>query len=216
MNINTNYIQKSQELTKFVKKQSENQRFLRSLETSATFFLITIFGLFAIRPTFSTISELIGDINSKEIMVNQMRDRIKSVVKAQENYALAQEKYYIIESSLPDGYRFYNSSSQFQAAFQEYQIAPKQISYGFQQVGQKDKEGNYDTYSVRTGTDSEFSSIISFIRKILNVRRLMDINQVNFSLVKDSLPTADADTPPSADVSFDISTDVYYWKTGNE
>ena len=216
MSINIHYVQKSQELTRFVKKQSENQRLMKSLETSATFFLIVIFGIFAIRPTFQTISGLIGDINAKEIMVGQMRDRIKSVVKAQENYAFAQEKYYVIESSLPDGYQFYNSSSQFQAAFQENQITPKQISYGFQSTDQKKKEGNYGTYSIRTGTNADFASIISFVGRVLKVRRLMDIKQVSFSLVKDNFLVSDTDMPASDGVNFDVSTDVYYWKTGNE
>lgn len=216
MNLPNNYNLKTQELTKFVKKQSENQRFMKTLETSATFFLITIFGLFAIRPTFVTISALIGEIKAKEILASQMRDRIKSVVKAQENYALVQEKYSIIESSLPDGYRFYNSSSQFQAAFQNNQMKPRQISYGFQSVANKQPNTNLDNYTLRTGTSSDFSQILNFIGKILNIKRLIDINQISFSLDNSSGSENPGGEVPSGEVNFDLNADVYYWNTGNE
>lgn len=202
---------KTQKIHRFVKKQRENKKFLKSLELSGTFFLIAFFGLFAIKPAITTISGLIGDIKAKEQLTVKLRERIKNIIQAQENYALIQEKYSVIESSLPEGYHFFNSSSQFRASFIEQNVASDRLVYGFSDT-QKQSVKNLQTYNIKTGGQADFSQIVGFVDKILGVRRLMDIDQINFSIEKDAYAGSQSEASASGGLKFNINADVFYWE----
>jgi len=86
-------ISKLTPLFDFLKKQREIEKNRKVFELSITFAIISIFLFFAIRPTFLTISTLVGDIKSKELLTSKMKIKIDQIITAQDNFSQVQEKY---------------------------------------------------------------------------------------------------------------------------
>lgn len=197
-----------------LRKQRENQKFLRSIEIIATFVLISIFLFFAILPTLSTISSLVGEIKSKEALIQKMRSKINTVIMAQDNFAKIQDKYPIIESSLPDRPKYFSTVSQMQLFSQESSVNLEKITFNVSDDEQNTLKTPLQKYSVNLSLKSYFSDIMNFIVKSLNSRRLTESISFKFApaidIIKTSTPSADRN------VNFNYSTDLFFWRNLNE
>ena len=182
----------------YLQKQRENKKVVKLFEIGATFFLISFFIFFAIKPTFLTISSLLGDIKSKELLKKQLKTKINDVIIAQDLFSQVQEKYFLVESSLPSRPGFYQANSQILGASQNNQLFLNRINY---LVG----DSNY--YSTTISTSSSFLAATSFISDLLQNRRLILINGFTFSLPKD-------DQLQKIDIS--VPLDVYYWPSNEK
>jgi hypothetical protein len=118
-----------QQIYKYLRRRREDQKFLNYIELSATFILISVFLFFAIKPTATTIFSLLGEIKSKQLYTSQMKAKIISVVEAQDLYSQVQEKYYVVESSLPDKPRFYQSALNLSSISQKSATSLEQINF---------------------------------------------------------------------------------------
>jgi len=177
----------------YLQKQKENQKAVKLVEIGATFFLISFFIFFAIKPTFLTISSLLGDIQSKELLNKQLRVKINDVIIAQDLFSQVQEKYSLVESSLPNNPGFYQATSQILGSSQNRQIFLNKIDYLVQ-------DPNY--FSTNISTSSSFLPSISLISDILQNRRLIDLNGFSFSLSKDI---------QGQKIDINLPLKVYYW-----
>jgi len=211
--IQFNTFSKSQPLFDYLKKKREDRRFRQSIELSATFFLISFFLIFAIKPTAFTISALIGEIKAKEALSrNQMRPRINSIIQAQENFALIQQDYHVIESSLPDSPRYSQAATQILVVGQQNQFYFPKITFNIKQKEnrkhQLKTDPNIKDYSIAINSQTPFVSAMNFLHRILNNRRLIDIDKISF--------TRSQKDQPSSQTNVNFSANFPYWQGENE
>lgn len=202
-------------LFEYLKKRREDQKFFKSIEIAFTFTAISFFLIFAIRPTATTISALVGDIKSKQISVKEMRSKINNIVIAQDNFSKVQEKYRVIESSLPDSPKYYYSANQLRLSAQLSQILLDKLSFDVGKNSEKDKpiNPNLRSYSVSISQNSDFTSIVDFITKLQDSRRLLDLNPISLTIKQ----SKDKESTPSASsINFNLSSRLYYWQQTNE
>jgi len=192
-NPSINIFSKINPLISYLSKQRENNKFVKSIEISATFILISFFTFFAIKPTLLTISRLVGDIKAKEILVKQLKAKINDVIISQDLFSQVQEKYALIESSLPTSPRFYQSATQIVGLTEKNQIYLNKISYS-------PADSNY--YSTNISTSSSYLSASSLLSELLQNRRLFQIDQVSFSLEKDNANKM---------ININLPLKIYYW-----
>lgn len=179
----------------FVKKQQEDRKFRKTLELSATFILISFFLFFAIKPTALTISTLVGDIKSKELLSREMRNKITDVISAQDLFSQVQEKYALIDSCLPDLARFSQATNQVDGLLTQNQLETNKLDFSI---------SNAEFFTTTVSTASSFTSGINLITSFLQNRRLMKIPLIKFSTDLESLS--------SRQVTISFPVDIYYWK----
>jgi len=210
-----------QPLYRYVRQQAENKKFLKYLEIGATFSLIAIFLFLAIKPTASAISKLLGEIKSKELLISQMKTKINSVVTAQNSYSEAQEKYQIIESSLPDNPRFYQAASNLYGIANQSSINVDNLSFGLDTVNDVNKTKTKDNenvdssfFTLRLNGYGSYLQSIDLIKKIINNRRLVDINNIQL----DQISKKEIDQNPSLQnqLSISLSSNLFYSASQNE
>ena len=178
----------------YLEKKRENQKFVRTVEIGGTFFLISFFILFAIKPTFLTISTLIGDIKAKEDMTKQLKVKINDIIQAQDLFSQAQERYFLVEASLPTTPRFFQSNLQVLGATTKYQVNLDKIDYFMKK--------EQDNYTVNLSTSTSFSSAVSVVSDLLKNRRLIDLDGLTLS-VNEDLP---------GQINVIIPLKIYYWR----
>lgn len=201
----TNWFQ-IQPLYQYIRQQAENKKFFKYIETSATFILITIFLFTAITPTATAISKLIGDIKSKEIITKNMSKKISSVLLAQENFALAQEKYQVLESAFPSKPNFYESASIISALSKETNTSISQLKFRLSDNDKKsDNNLNANLYNLTSTIEGKYTSLLDVIKKETNSRRLNEIKSLQISQNEEK-----GSSPNSSNLKLNISTDLFY------
>lgn len=195
LNLNTpKTISKISPILEYVAKQKENQKFLKSLELGGTLFLVSFFIFFAIKPTLLTISALIGDIRSKELLSTELKSKINDVIVAQDLFSQVQEKYSLIESSLPSSPKFSQFVCQINGASSEQQINLETLSFSV----------DNRMFTTNISTASSFSTALGLVAQLSNNRRLMELNSLSFTIGKNA---------ENRQINFNIPISVHYWPT---
>jgi len=177
-------------LYQYLRKQAENKKAAKYFEVAGTFIFITLFLFLAIKPTALAISSLVGEIKSKELANQKMKARIGSIIQAQESFAQAQEKYSVLESGFPSKPNFYQAAVNFSTLAQGSSLKINQLKFDLSEENKKNKKDNKDsqikTFQINFSSTGQYQSAISFIKELLNNRRLVNISSIQFSQPKDS------------------------------
>lgn len=210
-----NITSQTKPLIEFLKKNRQNQRFLKSVEIIATLVLIAFFSIFAILPTAKTISALLGDIESKKILVKSMRGKINQVVLAQDNFSQIQGKYFLIESSLPTSQRFYNAANQLQLSANYANLNTDSLSFA---LDTKTPTANLNllSYSTSLSPVGDFLSLVNLVENIEKNRRVSYINSISlmpYTPPKNRGEDQIAVDPNATNISLNIN--FFYWPNGN-
>jgi len=201
-------------LVDYLKRQKDNQSFYRSVELNATIFLIIFFVFFAIKPTVTTISSLIGDIKAKEIQQNQLKTKINQIIKAQDLYSQVQEKYSLISQCLPDSPSYYQAANQIYGASS---VPVNDLDFVFPQ-SENPITASLKSYSIPITLPAPFTETTTVLNNLLQNRRLLQIQSISFSLPKATDLTSDKTSVVAApgSVTADFDATIYYWDPSNE
>lgn len=191
---NLNIYSKVNPLLSYLSKQRENNKFIKSVEISATFLLISFFTFFAIKPTLLTISKLVGDIKAKELLVKELKTKINNVIISQDLFSQVQEKFALVESSLPTSPRFYQATSQIVGLTEKNQVYLDRLNYSI---------SNSNFYSTSISTSSSFLSASSLLSDFLQNRRLFQIDKISFTLSEEETN--------SKTININLPLKIYYW-----
>jgi hypothetical protein len=196
-------------LFEYLKKQQDNRKFVHSIEISATFVLITFFMVFALRPTILTISALKGDIESKKILKEELRNKINQVVTAQDLFSQVQERYQIVNSGLPDHPNYYEAADIIEQTGKKYDIPVDSLAFDLEN-STTDVSPDVQTYSIHTMVNGPFINAVNLATEILKNRRADYINILNLATADDS-QTSDSTSSAKPGISTKFSTAFYFW-----
>ncbi len=198
-----------QPLYRYIRQQSENRQLTKYVEISATFFLIAIFLFFAIMPTASAISTLIGEVNSKKELSTAMSNKISNIVQAQGSFSQIQEDYSIVESSYPSLPQFYQSSAIISYISNDTSTQIKQISFQVDNQKNGTDTSINDTFGLDISSVGSYQSILKSIEELSNTRRLIDIKSIQISRIDDKQQIG------NNQLGLTINTDLYYLSTND-
>lgn len=171
----------TQPLFRYIRQQRENKRFVDGVEVSITFFVIALFGFFAIRPTLLTISALIGENKAKADSIIAMKTKINNVVKAQDNFVKIQDDFPLIDQGLPDIPDYGDVASQIEGVALKTGLVLDKINYNLsQEGGVQEIPAKTDAFAIVSSSKNTFAVSNSFISGLLKNRRLLDFTVINF------------------------------------
>jgi hypothetical protein len=205
-------VSKIKPLFDYLNKQRENQKFVKTTEITATFILISFFLFFAVRPTFLTISSLVGEIKSKELMKKELKVKINNVILAQDLFSQAQERYQVIDSSLPDKPGFFDAANQTIKTGQNADIAVSRLNINLLDKNDKLIDPNLNTYTIGLNIDGQFSNAVKAVGDLLNNRRVINIE--SFGISKQTVSSNQASpsaTTTSGGITTSFTASFYYW-----
>lgn len=187
----TNYTGKAQEK---VEKYAKEEKTWYYVEVILTLFTISFFIIFAVRPAVVTISGLVGEINRKEELSQKMRQKINSVVVAQEQYGVVQENWELLASFLPSDFDFPQAIAQVAGSAQEDDVRLSGLTFDdldfvnqdvlakkkpdtLKQMGNK----NLEALSFSFNSESDLEILKKYISRLERVRRWTKIDSYQLS-----------------------------------
>ena len=202
---NKNWFQ-LQPMYQYIRKQAENEKFLKYLEVGGTFTLIAIFLFFAIMPTMTTIFSLLGEIRSKESFIEKVDKKIANIIKAQETYSQVQEKYSLVEESFPSQPQYYNGASNLATLFRNSSLDIIRIGFNLVDKNIQDEGSQFfKSYQINLTGEGQYSAIMGLIKEMSNNRRMFNISNIQINQVK-----TDKNETGSNKVEFSISNDLFF------
>jgi len=153
------------------------------LEILLSLITITVFSIFALKPTLLTISQLIKDNREKEETINKMEQKIKNIATAQNIYNQNIEKISLIEQAIPNTPAYTNSVTVIGSSVNEVVlIGEEKKKKNKNEIENLPKNVSTITFSVNlTGP---YLSLYSFLFNLENSRRPLIIDNININSSK--------------------------------
>jgi Tfp pilus assembly protein PilO len=162
--------------------------FLELLLSLAT---ITLFAIFALKPTVTTISQLLRDNKAKADTIQQMDTKIQNLQTANSVYNQFQSKIPLIYSSIPIGIEPESFSRQIQgiAITSSVKVLGINISEviltGTEQkktvTGSVGLPGGANGITFSINLSGSYEALLSFLKRAENLRRPIQIDSINIS-----------------------------------
>lgn len=173
--INASLAANQTQLQSFLKRRRDDERFAKLLEFSATLGLIAIFIIFAIRPAVVTIGSLYSEIKAKEQLKQELKQKINTIVTAQQNFAAIQSKYQILEQVLPQSPELTDAGVQFRGLLQTQNVTqPKTINFNLESVPATlvSSDKNLQSAQLNFKIPITYPQVKPFLDSIPNLQRL--------------------------------------------
>jgi len=199
------------------RKKDSVKIFLELLLTLST---ITIFTIFALKPTASAIIDLTKEIKTKKETVVKMDTKIKNLVEAQNTLSRERERLQILNSAIPSKPYPAKAIGQFSGLSNQKGIALKTASTdGISLRGEQKKKRpsskdaeklpeNIDSFNLTLSFEGEFQQLVEILKTIENMRRPIKIDNINLTRKK-------SENEISSTVNLTITGRIPFLKTAN-
>lgn len=184
-----------------------------------SFLVISLFGWYAIRPTMQTIFTLKREIADKTDVNKKMEDKISALIEAQAAYQEVEPDLPLIDQALSVTSDAPRAALQLQGLATDTHVAVTGISISTvplaAQTGpgaqQKTAPGKLMNFPISLMVAGAYPDIKNFIQGVLNLRRIIQIDSMNFSPTRTSEAVAsESATPTGTQIKIDLKLNVFY------
>jgi len=147
-----------------------------------TLLTISFFAFFAIRPTLVIIASLKREIETKQEINSKLQEKIVSLVNAQEEYSLSENRFYLLDQTLPPSSDFplLILSVEKEASASGVQLSS--LSLGKVEIIGKGKGSQNPSFEFTFLAEGDYKNLKEFLARVENLRR--SINFTSASLTK--------------------------------
>ncbi len=161
------------------------------VKVSFEFFLslltIIVFAVFAIRPTILTISDLIKEIEDKQVLEEQLQKKISALSTAQDEYQILQDQIVYLDQAIPSQPELITSLKVIEKIASDNKVIISNLrtsNIPAEQEPQNIYAGDLariDLY-ISLLVVGDYPSIRSFVSDLHNYRRAFVVEEVNFHI----------------------------------
>lgn len=146
-----------------------------------SFFTISFFGLFALRPTFLTIANLLVEIREKEELNQRLNSKINDLVLAQSFFSeKIAPRLSLLDEALPKDDKLNNLLAETELTANQSGISLSSLSFEPVEIGKNEK--GIASIDFTTSVIGPYQVIKNFLTNLAAMRRLVEIKGFNLSL----------------------------------
>lgn len=151
--------------------------------TGITLSLLTVafFGIFALRPTFITIASLIREQKDKEIISEQLEQKINNLRQAQTSYSLVVNSINFVNQALPQDSSLAVFAYQIEALAQGESLTIKSLTFDSTPLLENKQDSQLKEVVFSLSLSGDFGKMKNFLSSLTNLRRIVTIESVDFS-----------------------------------
>jgi Tfp pilus assembly protein PilO len=166
-----------------VQQLAQQPRMRVSGLVSLTLFAVAFFGLFAILPTFKTISALKKEIKESEEMEIGLQKKIAAMDEAQRVYLQIIDEIKIIEKVIPNGVEFERLAWQVQWTANSNQVEIVSGGFGEFPVKGSDNKNKEESQAIEINmiVAGSYTNIRAFLKNLTQIDRLIVADLVSIN-----------------------------------
>lgn len=156
-----------------------------SLELIFSIVAVVFFAIFAVKPTLQTMSELVKEIEDKRALDEQLGQKIASLNTAQAQYQQFSNEFYLLDEAIPKTASLNTALKIVEKIAGGNQLVIKGITISAvpeELTVASPGQATRSTLTFNVSVIGDYLKIRQFIEDLMNSRRMMLIDQINFSL----------------------------------
>ena len=159
-----------------------------SLELFFSLVAIIFFAVFAIQPTLKTMTELVKEIEDKRALSEKMDQKIASLSTAQNQYQEYSDQFFLLEEAIPRSANLVDSLKIIEKLAGENNLVIESINLSdvpddLDIATSDNAERVILTFNINIVGD--YLDMRQFVEALMNSRRMLIVDQINFSLAND-------------------------------
>lgn len=181
-NAHSNLLKQYKERAKFYKEKSkelDNQKFLAYLYIVFTLFAFSFFGMFAIRPAFTTISSLNAQYDESLAAYEAMKQKLVDLQELRAQYEQLENDLPRVLAALPNTPQVPLLARQIEALAQENSVRVTTLDFGSIELypGTKRNDPLF-SYGVNITAEGSEVDINNFIADLIRFERILSVERV--------------------------------------
>lgn len=182
-----------------------------------SFLTVSLFGLYAIRPTVNTILYLKREIRDKTEVSKKMDDKIAALIEAQSNYEAVTPYLPVVDESLPNNpdaipllVQFQNLSAQSGAELTSVQMSGVPLSSKEATASANKTADAQKTFDFSVSVRGSYQSLNVFLEGLKQLRRIVSYEALSVEPVHTSQSGTDSAQLTSRQLQLTIKVIAYY------
>lgn len=156
-----------------------------SLELVFSILAIIFFAVFAVKPTLQTMSELVKEIEDKRALDEQLGQKIASLNTAQTQYQNFSSQFYLLDEAIPKTAELINGLKIVEKIASNNELVIQSIAISAipdELVLADENAAKREILTFNVDLTGDYLKIRQFIEDLMFSRRMIIVDQVNFSL----------------------------------
>lgn len=200
----TNYQKYRQLLQALIEKREDIRAYIGILLSLVT---VSFFGIFALRPTLTTIGELVSQINTQHQTLDSLNQKIKNLGIAKTNLQKVKADLVVLDQAIPNTADPHLVVRQMEILATREGVAPANISIGKTNIlGATTDELQDYPFSFTFQGDAE--KVLSFLNNLKSLRRIIALDEVTINRKAEA---GSSDLIGSSTLQLIISGDLPYF-----
>lgn len=187
-NYREDYAKYSRNFTKIAQKYGQRPEVRTGVELLLTFLTISFFAVFAIRPTVNTIATLIANIKTQKEIEAKLNEKITNLKKAQIVFAQENARLALLDQAYPQGPQPDLLAGQIERLTAQDNLKLETFNVGKTpldgKIAKEQGKGAESQFELSFLVKGEYKNIISFLKDLENLRRLVNITTISTSVSK--------------------------------
>lgn len=152
-----------------------------------TLIAVSLFGLFAINPTLSTIAKLQKELEDNQFIDNSLRQKISNLSVLQQKYSALQNDLPIILNTIPQDSQVPLVMGEIQSLVKQSNIQLESLqNFQVELVKNNDFNNKYYSFEFSVSGFGSYDEISKFINSLASMQRLIDIKALSVNRQTDN------------------------------
>ncbi|KKR11686.1 MAG: hypothetical protein UT39_C0004G0045 [Candidatus Woesebacteria bacterium GW2011_GWA1_39_21] len=180
------YLRSKYIVQKTIHDYSEKPALRAYLEIFLTLITVSLFGIFAIRPTLITIGRLLQEIKAKESTLTVMNDKVSDLLVAKDLYNREEDKINLIDEAVPKSPKPDNLALQIEELTKKDGVLINNLTIEDTLVLGQGSDPNDNGLNFNLGVTGNYFDLIKFAEHLETMRR--PINFDNLTITSNQSP----------------------------
>lgn len=159
----------------------QNKKTASYFTLTFTFIILSFFGIFAIRPTLTTASSLIKSVEDLKRLNKDYENKINTLIIAQTEYEKIRNDLPLLENALPNNANFTKIVKIIERFADQENVSITQFRIDGVPISTPSSTSKLERYGFGIVVSGEYSSLTSFLSHLLNWRRIVTIQSLDFT-----------------------------------
>jgi Tfp pilus assembly protein PilO len=165
--------------TQFIAINNEQRKRIVSFcYIALTLFTISFFGIFAIAPTLSTISNLNKQYEDNKLVLNALNNKLTALQSLDSQYRNMQDDLTVIYDAIPKSTKIPKLARQIENIAAANNVTVTKLNFGTVEIYPVAKHDPLYSFNFNVTTQGSQNDINSFIASIINFNRIIGIDRV--------------------------------------
>lgn len=159
-----------------------------SAELFMSILAVIFFAVFVIKPTLQKMSELVKEINDKKELSSQLEAKIASLSTAQDQYRRNSDKFYLLDEAIPKSPKLMEALKIIEKLASDNTLAIQSITMSSlpdENIVAAAGSAERKLITLNVELAGNYLSLRQFVESLIESRRMILVEQVNFSLSND-------------------------------